>query len=94
MQLQMEMEDQENGSCGMGGIRRRTSVVGTQLLGPEDSEVDLRYVLRYARKKKGRKIFENCSSKGQSEFLVVGRALKGAGNTGGRIKREGTGSGL
>ena len=33
------------------------------LLGPEDSEVDLRHILMYARKKKGRKIFEIFSSK-------------------------------
>ena len=28
------------------------------LLGPEDSEVDLRQILRYARRKKGGQIFE------------------------------------
>ena len=28
------------------------------LLGPEDSEVDLRQILRYARRKKGGRIFE------------------------------------
>ena len=44
------------------------------LLGPEDSEVDLRHILMYARKKQDRKIFEIFSSEGPSEFLVVSRA--------------------
>ena len=44
------------------------------LLGPKDSEVDVRPVLMYTRKKKGRKIFEIFSSKGPSGFLVVSRA--------------------
>ena len=44
------------------------------LLGLEDSEVDLRHIFRYARKKKGRKIFEIFSWKGQSEFVVASRA--------------------
>ena len=43
------------------------------LLGPEDSEVDLRQILRYARRKKGGRIFDIFSSKGQSEFLVASR---------------------
>ena len=42
------------------------------LCGPEESEVDLRYILRYARKK-GRKLFEIFSLKGQSNFLVASR---------------------
>ena len=33
------------------------------LLGPEDSEVDLRQLLRYARRKKGGRIFESFSTK-------------------------------
>ena len=95
----MEVEDQENGSCGMeqGGEHRwsardRTLIarmehylnendsmkVGIEelelLLGPEESEVDLRYILRHARKNMGRKIFEIFSSKGQSGFLVASRA--------------------
>ena len=37
------------------------------LFGPEDSEVDFRQILRYAR------IFEIFGSKGQSEFLVASR---------------------
>ena len=44
------------------------------LLGPEDSEVDLRHILMCLKKKKGRKIFEIFSSKGPSEFQVVSRA--------------------
>ena len=47
------------------------------LLGPEDSEVDLRHILMNARKKKGRKIFGIFSSKGPSEFLVVSRTRWG-----------------
>ena len=95
----MEVDDQENCSCGMEyeGERRWTArdrVVITRmeryldesdslkveveelelLLGPEDSEFDLMHILMYARKKKGRKIFEICSSKSPSEFLVVRRA--------------------
>ena len=60
------------------------------LLGPEDSEVDLRQILRYARRKKGGRIFEIFSPKGQSERLsAMGRAAKADGETGGRIKKEG-----
>ena len=44
------------------------------VIGPEDSEVAFGHFLMYARKKKGRKIFETFSSKGPSEFLVVSRA--------------------
>ena len=44
------------------------------LLGPADSEVDLRKFLRYARRKMGGRIFDIFSSKGQSEFLVDSRA--------------------
>ena len=44
------------------------------MLGPDDSEVDLRHILMCARKKKSRKISEIFSSKGPSEFLVVSRA--------------------
>ena len=44
------------------------------LLGPEDSEVDLRQTLRYARRKKGGRIFEIFSSQGPSEVLVASRA--------------------
>ena len=44
------------------------------LLGPKDSEVDLRQTLRYARKKKGGRIFEIFSSQGPSELLVASRA--------------------
>ena len=40
---------------------------------PEDSEVDLRLFLRYARRKKGRRIFDIFSSEGQSEVLVANR---------------------
>ena len=43
------------------------------LLGAEDSGVDLKQILRYARRKKGRRIFDIFSSKGQSEFLVASR---------------------
>ena len=43
------------------------------LLGPEDPEVHLRHILRYARKKKGGRIFEVFSSKWLSEFLIVSR---------------------
>ena len=68
------------------------------LLGPEDSEVDLREILMNARKKKGRRIFEIFSSQGPSEFLVVGRAVervpKDAGDTRRRVKKEGTRGGL
>ena len=77
MQLQMEVEDQENCSCGIeyGGERRWTArdraVIARMsqyqddseslkvedeelelLLGPEDSDVDLRQILMYARKKR------------------------------------------
>ena len=77
MQLQMEVEDQENDSCGMeyGGEHRwsargRTVIARMEqhlnendstkveieelelLLGPEDSEVHLRYIWRCATKKK------------------------------------------
>ena len=41
------------------------------LLGPEDSEVDIRYILMNARRKKGRRISQIFSSKGPSDFLVV-----------------------
>ena len=41
------------------------------LLGPDDSDVDFRRILEEARDKKGGAIFENCSSDGPSEFLVV-----------------------
>ena len=34
------------------------------LLGPEDSEVDLRYILMFARRKNGRRIFQIFSSQG------------------------------
>ena len=44
------------------------------LLGPEDSKIDSRHILRYAGKNKGRKIFEIFNSKGQSESLVASRA--------------------
>ena len=44
------------------------------LLGPEDSEIDLRYILTNARKNKGRRIFAIFSSQGPSEFLVVSRS--------------------
>ena len=37
------------------------------LLGPEDSEVDLRQILRYARRKKGGRISDIFSSKGLSD---------------------------
>ena len=42
------------------------------LLGPEDSEVDVRYILRYASQKGGR-IFQISSSKGQCEHLAGSR---------------------
>ena len=53
------------------------------LLGPEDSEVDLKHILRSARRNKCGRIYEIFSSKGQSEFLAasrsaMGRASKGA----------------
>ena len=35
------------------------------LLGPEDSEVQFRQILRYARRKKGGRIFEMFNSKGR-----------------------------
>ena len=38
------------------------------LLGQEDLEVDVGQILRYAMRKKGGRIFEIFSSKGQSEF--------------------------
>ena len=41
------------------------------LLGPEDLEVDVRQISRYARRKKGRRIFEIFTSKGQGESLVA-----------------------
>ena len=44
------------------------------LLGPEDSEVDLRRIWRCAKRNKGREIFEIFSSESQSEFLVASRA--------------------
>ena len=42
------------------------------LRGPEDSEVDLRQIMRYASRKGGR-IFELFSSKGKSEHLAASR---------------------
>ena len=44
------------------------------LLGPDDLDVDFRRILNEAKNKKGRTIFETCSSDGPSEFLVVSRA--------------------
>ena len=41
------------------------------LLGPEDSEVDLRNILMKARRNKGLRIFQIFSSQGPSDFLVV-----------------------
>ena len=43
------------------------------LFGPENSEVELRQILRYARRKQGGRIFEHFSSKGQSERLAASR---------------------
>ena len=43
------------------------------LLGPEDSEVDLTQTSRYARRKKGSRIFEIFRSKGQSGHLAASR---------------------
>ena len=64
------------------------------LLGPADSDVDLRYVLCYARKKKGRKIFEHFQLEKSKQQSAMRRASKSAGNAGGRIKQEGTRSGV
>ena len=44
------------------------------LLGPEDSEVDVRRILEEARNTQGRAIFETFSSEGPNEYLVVSRA--------------------
>ena len=41
------------------------------LFGPEDSNVDLRFIVMNARRKKGCRIFEIFGSQGQIEFLVV-----------------------
>ena len=41
------------------------------LLGPEGSEIDLRYNLMNARKRKGRRIFQIFGSQGPSGFLFV-----------------------
>ena len=46
------------------------------LLGPEDSQFDLRHILMNASKKKGRRIFEIFSSQGPSQFLMVSRARR------------------
>ena len=43
------------------------------LLGPEDSEVNLRQILKCARRKKGGRIFDILSSKGQNEHLASSR---------------------
>ena len=68
------------------------------LLGPEDPQLDLRFILVNARRKKGRRIFEILSSKGPrvlgSQQSAMGRAPKDAGDTGGRVKKEGARSGL
>ena len=48
------------------------------LLGPEDSEVDLMYILMNARRKKGRRIFEIFSSKGRSAAERDGTSVKGS----------------
>ena len=44
------------------------------LLGPDDLDADFRRILNEARNKKGRTIFETCSSDAPSEFLAVSRA--------------------
>ena len=44
------------------------------VLGPEDSEVDLRLILMNSMRKKDRIIFQVFSTQGQSEFLVVSAA--------------------
>ena len=46
------------------------------LLVSEDSEVDLRQILRYARRKKGGRICDIFSSKRQSEVLVASRVRR------------------
>ena len=95
----MEVEHQENCSCGVehggehGWTARDSAVIARVeqyldesdsmkveveelelLLGPEDSEVNLRHILMYVRKKKEHNIFEIFCSTGPSEFLVVSRA--------------------
>ena len=45
------------------------------LRGPEDSDVDFRRILKEARNKQGRAIFETFSSEVPSEFLIVSRAV-------------------
>ena len=42
------------------------------LLGPKDSEVDLRFTVMNARRTKVRRFFQIFSSQSRSEFLVVG----------------------
>ena len=44
------------------------------LLGPEDSEVDLKFTVMNAKWKKGRRIFQIFSTQGQCESLVVSAA--------------------
>ena len=92
MQLLMEVEDQESGSCEMQRTARDRTVIAKMeqylnendnrieieklesLLGPEGSEVDLRQILRCVRVGKNcGTVFENFSSKGQSELLAASR---------------------
>ena len=45
------------------------------LLGPEDSEIDMMYIVMNARRRKGRQIFQILGTQGPSEFLI-GRTLR------------------
>ena len=80
VQLQTEVGDEESGSCEMEyesehrwTARDRTVIARVEQHENDNSEVDLRFFLRFARRKMGGRIFEIFSSKGQSELLVASR---------------------